>query len=47
MHIQKSIKIPIHYDTTRTKQDKLGKLTAQITYCIRLITKPIIMSFIK
>ncbi len=42
MHIQKSIRIPIHYDTTRTKKDILDRLTARITYCIRLISELII-----
>src|SRR3990172_7002330 len=42
MHIQKSIKIPIHYNTTRTKKDILDRLTARITYCIRLISELII-----
>jgi putative transposase len=38
MQVQKSIKIPIHYDTTKAKLDKLENLTARITYCIRLIS---------
>ncbi len=39
MHIQKSIKIPVHHDATKAKQDILDKLTARITYCIRLISE--------
>jgi transposase len=39
MQVQKSIKIPIHYDTTKAKLDKLDNLTARITYCIRLISE--------
>jgi putative transposase len=38
MQIQKSLKVPIHYNTTKIKLDKLNKLTARITYCIRLIS---------
>ena len=36
---QKTIKIPIHYGTTKEKLDKLNKLTARITYVIRLISE--------
>ncbi len=39
MQIKKSIKIPIHYDTTKTKRCVLDKLTARITYCIILISE--------
>ncbi len=39
MQIQKSLKVPIHYDATKIKLDKLEKLTARITYCIRLISE--------
>ena len=38
MIVQKSLKIPIHYDITKTKQSILDKLTARITYGIRLIS---------
>jgi putative transposase len=38
MQIQKSLKVPIHYDITKIKLDKLNKLTTRITYCIRLIS---------
>ena len=37
MEIKKTIRIPIHYDTTKTKTDILDRLTARITYGIRLI----------
>ncbi len=39
MHIQKSLKIPVHYNATKSKIDKLEKLTARITYSIRLISE--------
>lgn len=39
MQIQKSIKIPVHYDTTRTKQVILDRLTARVTYTIKLISE--------
>ena len=39
MKYQKTIKIPIHYGTTKEKLDKLNKLTARITYAIRLISE--------
>ena len=42
MIVKKSLKIPIHYDTTKSKQDILDNLTARITYCIRLISGLII-----
>jgi transposase len=38
MIFQKSLKIPIHYDTTNTKIGILDRLTARITYCIMLIS---------
>src|SRR5659263_41814 len=38
MNFQKTIRIPVHYDTTKTKIGILDKLTARITYCIRLIS---------
>jgi len=39
MIIQKSLKVPIHYDTTKTKLDILDKLTARIAFGIRLISE--------
>jgi len=39
MIYQKTIKIPVHYGTTKEKIDKLNKLTARITYAIRLISE--------
>ena len=42
MIVKKSLKIPIHYNTTKSKQDILDNLTARITYCIRLISGLII-----
>jgi len=39
MIVQKSLKIPIHYDITKTKQSILDKLTARITHGIRLISE--------
>ncbi len=38
MIVQKSLKIPVHYDITKTKQSILDKLTARITYGIGLIS---------
>jgi putative transposase len=38
MIVQKSLKIPVHYDTTNTKIGILDRLTARITYCIILIS---------
>ena len=38
MIYKKTIKIPIHHGTTKEKLDKLNKLTARITYAIRLIS---------
>jgi putative transposase len=38
MQVKKSIKIPVHYDITNTKIGMLDRLTARITYCIRLIS---------
>ena len=42
MIYQKTIKIPIHYGTTKEKLDKLNTLTARITYAIRLISALIV-----
>jgi putative transposase len=39
MIVQKSLKVPIHYDTTNTKIGILDRLTARITYGIMLISK--------
>lgn len=39
MQYQKTIRIPIHYGTTKEKMDKLNNLTARITYAIRLISE--------
>lgn len=38
MKYRKTLKIPVHYEATKTKMDKLDKLTARITYTIRLIS---------
>ncbi len=38
MQVKKTIKIPVHYDTTKAKVGILDNLTARITYCIRLIS---------
>lgn len=38
MEIQKTIKIPIHYDTTQSKVSIMDNLTVRMTYCIRLIS---------
>ena len=38
MQVKKSIRIPVHYDTTNTKIGILDRLTSRITYCIRLIS---------
>jgi len=37
IEVRKSIRIPVHYDITKNKMDKLNKLTGRITYGIRLI----------
>ena len=39
MLIKKTIKIPIHYSTTKLKQSILDNTTAKITYCICLISE--------
>ena len=39
MEVKKTIRIPVHYDTTKTKIDILDNLTARLTYCMRLISK--------
>lgn len=39
MIFQKTIRVPIHYDTTKTKIGILDRLTARITYHIRLISE--------
>jgi putative transposase len=38
MEIQKTIKIPVYYDTTQSKISIIDNLTARMTYCIRLIS---------
>ncbi|WP_254591313.1 transposase [Methanocella conradii] len=37
MLVRKTVRIPVHYKTTKSKLDKLDKLTARLTYCISLI----------
>ncbi len=39
MLVTKSVRIPVHYDTTGNKTSILDNLTARITYCIRLISE--------
>ena len=39
MQVRKSLKIPIHYATTKSKISKLDNLTARITYCITRISE--------
>lgn len=39
MQIKKTIKIPVHYSTTKHKQSILDNTTARITYCISLISE--------
>lgn len=39
MIVRKSVKIPVHYDTTKAKVNILDNLTARITYCIRLVSE--------
>jgi putative transposase len=39
MQIQKSLKIPVHYGTTKSKINILDNLTARITYCIMQISE--------
>jgi transposase len=39
MQIKKTIKIPIHYATTKLKQSILNNTTARITFCIRSISE--------
>jgi len=38
MIVKKTIRIPVHYDTTKSKVSILDSLTARTTYCIRLIS---------
>ncbi len=38
MQVQKSVKMPVHYDTTKSKVSILDNLTARLTYAIRLIS---------
>ncbi len=37
IEVKKTIRIPVHYDTTKTKMDILNRLTTRITYGIRMI----------
>ncbi|AFC99292.1 Transposase [Methanocella conradii HZ254] len=37
MLVRKTVRIPVHYETTKSKLDRLGRLTARLTYCISLI----------
>jgi transposase len=39
MQVRKTVKVPIHYDTTKTKIGILDSLTARITYTIKLISE--------
>ncbi len=39
MQVVKTVKIPVHYATTKEKLDRLGRLTARLTYCIRLMSE--------
>jgi len=41
MIVQKSLKVPVHYDTTKIKIGILDRLTARIAYTIRLISEVI------
>lgn len=41
MRVSKSLKIPVHYAVTRAKLDKLDRLTAKITFGIRLTSSSI------
>jgi IS605 OrfB family transposase len=36
MFIQKTVKVPVHYDTTKSKLQALDKLTARLTYAVLL-----------
>jgi hypothetical protein len=38
MKYQKTLTIPVHYALTKTKSDKLNKLTGRLTYAIGLIS---------
>ena len=39
MEVRKTVRIPVHYGTTKSKMDRLGRLTARLTYCISLINE--------
>ena len=39
IEVKKTIRIPVHYDATKIKIDILNRLTARITYGIRLISE--------
>ncbi|AFD00447.1 hypothetical protein Mtc_1701 [Methanocella conradii HZ254] len=43
MLVRKTVRIPVHYGTTRSKLDRLNKLTARLAYCISLINDLITM----
>jgi len=36
MLVQKTVKVPIHYATTKNKLNMLGRLTARLTYAVKL-----------
>ncbi len=37
----RTIRIPIHYETTKSKLDKLDKITSRLTYCTKLFSDKI------
>jgi putative transposase len=39
IEVKKTIRIPVHYDVTKNKMDILNRLTARITYGIKLISE--------
>lgn len=39
MQVVKTVKIPVHYATTKEKLDRLNRLTARLTYCIHLMSE--------
>lgn len=39
MQVMKTVKIPVHYATTKEKRNKLNRLTARLTYCIHLLSE--------
>jgi len=38
MQIKRTVKIPVHYSTTKFKQSVLNNTTARITYCVKCIS---------